>query len=184
MNRRALYLGILAAAVLGLGGCTKLLRKATGSTPDVCALLKDAEIESAMSLKVASHKGDGDSCEWTLGDTTDPGMVTLMKSSEGAEAVLNATLGKGTPVAGVGDSAMWLGGMMPILVVKAKGDIYRLSVMSPPLMKPESATSKTVVLEKRQTGPNTTLEKDAVSIDFPKLEGGAVTLAKAFIGRL
>ena len=73
---------------------------------------------------------------------------------------------------------------MPILVVKAKGDIYRLSVTSPPLMKPESATSKTVVLEKRQTGPNTTLEKDAVSIDFPKLEAGAVTLAKVFIGRL
>lgn len=137
-----------------------------------------------MGLKVASRKQDDDGCEWNLGGGVEVGMVGLMKSSEGAEVVLNATLGKGTPVAGVGDSAMWLGGMMPILVVHAKGDIYRLSVMSPPLMTADSATSKTVVLEKKQTGPNTTLEKDAVSIDFPKLQGGAVTLAKTFIGRL
>jgi hypothetical protein len=182
MTRRALYLGIFAVAILALGGCKKLLHKATGSTADICALLTDAEIESAMSLKIVSHKGAEGNCEWNLGSPTEPGLVTLMKSSAGAEAILNATLGKGTPVAGVGDSAMWLGGMMPILVVHAKGDIYRLTVMSPPLMK--SMTSKTVVLEKHATGPNSTIEKDAVSLDFPQLLSGAETLAKAFIGRL
>ena len=117
MKRSALYLGIFAAAVIGLGGCKKLLHKATGSSAGGCSLLTDAEIESAMGLKVASHKGEEDNCEWNLGSPSEPGMVSLMKSSAGAEAVLNATLGKGTPVAGVGDSAMWLGGMMPILVL-------------------------------------------------------------------
>ena len=73
---------------------------------------------------------------------------------------------------------------MPILVVHAKGEIYRLSVMSPPLMTPESATTKTVVVERRQTGTGSTIEKDAVSFDWPKLESGAVVLTKACIGRL
>ena len=181
MNRRALYLGMLVTAVLGLGGCKKLLRSAS---KDPCALLTDAEIESAMKLKVSSHKGEEDNCEWTLGEGAQSGMVTLMKSSSGAEAVLNATLGKGTPVAGVGDSAMWLGGMMPILVIHAKGDIYRLSVMSPPLMTPDSASIKTQVVEKHTTATGTTLEKDAVSFDWPKLQAGAVVLSKAFLGRL
>ena len=142
MNRRALYIGILAAAVLGLGGCKKLLRKATGTTPDICALLKDAEIESAMGLKVESHKGDEDSCEWNLGSPAEPGIVTLMKSSEGAEAVLNATLGKGTPVEGVGDSAKAAGlltaaspdkmnkGMVLLLLTLRAADLLRCGVLA------------------------------------------------------
>ena len=183
MNRYAqvLYPVLLVTAASGLFGCKKLLHAAP---KDMCALLTEAEIESAMKLKVTSHKGDQDSCSWTLGSGAQAGLVTLMKSSKGAEAVLNATLGAGTPVAGVGDSAMWLGGMMPILVVHAKREIYRLSVMSPPLMTPESATTKTVVVERRQTGTGSTIEKDAVSFDWPKLESGAVVLTKAFIGRL
>jgi hypothetical protein len=183
MNRRAygLFLGLLAMAAFGALGCKKLLH-AKGKDP--CALLTDAEIESAMKLKVTSHKGDETGCEWVLGSGAQTGLVGLMKSSRGAEAVLNATLGKGTPVAGVGDSATWLGGMTPVLVVNAKGDIYRLSVMSPPLMTPESASTKTVVVERHTTGPGATIEKDAVSFDWPLLESGAVTLSKAFIGRL
>lgn len=179
-----LYLGIALAALVGLGGCKKLIGAATGGPKDMCALLTDAEIESAMKLKISSHKGEKENCEWTLGSGAQTGMVTLMKSSTGAEAVLNATLGKGTPVTGVGDSAMWLGGMMPIMVVNAKGEIYRLSVMSPPLMTPDSASTKTVVLEKHQNANGTTTEKDGVSFDWPKLEAAAVVLSNAFIGRL
>jgi hypothetical protein len=175
-----LYFGI-ATAALGLVGCKKLLH---GGEKDLCSLLTNAEIESAMKLKVASHKGEKDSCEWTLGGGAQSGMVTLMKSSTGAEAILNATLGTGTPVAGVGDSATWLGGAMPILVVHAKSEIYRLSVMSPPLMTPESASTKTVVVERHSTGPGASLEKSAVSFDWPKLESAAVVLSKTFLGRL
>jgi hypothetical protein len=182
MNRRvnALYLGILALAVFGALGCKKLVH-AKAKANDTCGLLTDAEIESAMKLKVSSHKGDADSCEWVLGSGT--GLVGLMKSSKGAEAVLNGALGTGTPVAGVGDSAMWLGGMTPILVVHTKGEIYRLSVTSPPLMTPQSASTKTVVVERHQAGSGT-IEKQAISFDYPELESGAVVLAKAFIGRL
>jgi hypothetical protein len=179
-----LYLGIALAALVGLGGCKKLIGAAGGGPKDMCALLTDAEIEAALKLKVSSHKGDKDSCEWTLGSGALSGMAMLMKSSTGAEAVLNATLGKGTPVTGVGDSAMWLGGMMPIMVIHAKGDIYRLTVTSPPLMTPDSATVKTQVVEKHATANGGAIEKDAVSFDYPKLEAAAVTLANAFIARL
>ena len=173
--------GMVATAAFGLFGCKKLVHS---KAKDPCALLTDAEIESAMKLKVTSHKGEEGNCEWVLGSGAQTGSVSLMKSSKGAEVVLNSTLGKGTPVAGVGESAMWLGGMMPILVVHAKGEIYRLSVMSPPLMTPDSASTKTVVLDRHQTGNGTTLEKDAVSFDWPKLESGAVELSKAFLARL
>jgi hypothetical protein len=183
MNRFAygLYLGMIATAAFGVVGCKRLVHS---KAKDACTLLTDAEIESAMKLKVTSHKGEDNSCEWVLGSGAQTGTVGLMKSSKGAEAVLNSTLGEGTPVVGVGDSAKWLGGMMPILVVHTKGEIYRLSVMSPPLMTPESASTKTVVVDRRQTGPGTTLEKDAVSFDWPQLQSGAVVLAKAFIARL
>ena len=176
-----LFLGITATAALGLGGCKKLVH---GRDKDPCSLLTDAEIASAMKLAVTSHKGEKDSCEWTLGSGAQGGMVTLLKSSKGAEAILNATLGTGTPVAGVGDSATWLGGALPILVVHAKGEIYRLSVMSPPLMTPESATTKTVVVDRQKTASGGTLEKSAVSFDWPKLESAAVVLSNTFIGRL
>lgn len=181
MARTGLRYGILALLALELGGCKKLLH---AGKKDLCALLTDAEIESAMKLKVVSHKGDKDTCEWVLGGGAQSGRVTLMKSSKGAEAILNATLGTGTPVSGVGDSATWLGGMMPILVVHTKGEIYRLSVMSPPLMTPESASTKTVVVERHVTGPGGSLEKSAVSFDWPKLESAAVALSNTFIGRL
>jgi len=171
----------LAAAALATAGCKRLGHPAA---KDTCTLLTDAEIESAMKLKVASHKGDKDSCEWTLGSGAQSGIVNLMKSSAGAEAILNGTLGKGTPVAGVGDSAMWLGGMTPILVVHAKGEIYRLSVSSPPLMTPDSASTKTTVVNRHTTTSGGTIGTDAVSFDWPKLEAGAIVLSKAFIGRL
>jgi hypothetical protein len=173
---------VLATATSGALGCKRLVGHA--AKKDLCALLTDAEIESAMKLKVTSHKGDGDSCEWQLGSGAQSGIVGLMKSSAGAEAILGGTLGKGTPVAGVGDSASWLGGMTPILVVHAKSEIYRLSVTSPPLMTPDSASTKTTVVNRHKTTSGGTLETDAVSFDWPKLEAGAVTLSKAFIGRL
>jgi hypothetical protein len=173
---------VLAAATSGALGCKRLVGH--GAKKDMCGLLTDAEVESAMKLKVASHKGDGDSCEWQLGSGAQSGIVGLMKSSAGAEAILGGTLGKGTPVAGVGDSASWLGGMTPILVVHAKSEIYRLSVTSPALMTPDSASTKTTVVNRQKTTSGGTLETDAVSIDFPKLEAAAVTLSKAFIGRL
>ncbi|MDB4994669.1 MAG: hypothetical protein JWM74_2101 [Myxococcaceae bacterium] len=184
MNGRTcgLYLGILAAVTFGALGC-KRVSHSTAKGKDTCGLLTDAEIESAMKMKVTSHKGDPDSCEWVLGTGAQVGLVGLMKSSKGAEAVLNSALGAGTPVAGVGDSAMWLGGMTPVLVVHAKGEIYRLSVTSPVLMTPQSASTKTVVVERRQVGSGT-MEKQAVSFDWPDLESGAVVLSKAFIGRL
>ncbi len=172
---------VLAMAASGALGCKRLVH---GAKKDTCALLTDAEIESAMKLKVTSHKGDGDSCEWQLGSGAQSGIVGLMKSSAGAEAILGGTLGKGTPVAGVGDSASWLGGMTPILVVHAKSEIYRLSVTSPPLMTPDSASTKTTVVNRQKTTSGGTLETDAVSLDWPKLEAGAVVLAKTFIGRL
>ncbi|MDB5219703.1 MAG: hypothetical protein JWO86_7630 [Myxococcaceae bacterium] len=172
---------VLGAALFGALGCKRLGHAAK---KDPCTLLTDAEIEAAMKLKVTSHKGDGDSCEWQLGSGAQSGIVGLMKSSAGAEAILNGTLGKGTPVAGVGDSASWLGGMTPILVVHAKGDIYRLSVTSPPLMTPDSASTKTTVVDRHKTTSGGTLETDAVSFDWPKLESGAVVLSKAFIARL
>ena len=177
------YLSVgLATAVLGLGGCKKLLH---GGSKDMCTLLTDAEIESAMKLKVASHKGDKDSCEWTLGGGAQSGLVSLMKSSTGAEAILNATLGKGTPVTGVGDSATWLGGFTPVLVVHAKGEIYRVTATSPPLMTADGGASVTTkVVERHQTASGGTLGTDAVSFDWPLLEAGSVALAKAFIGRL
>ena len=182
MNRRTqLYFGTLATALLGLCGCKKLLHPAS---KDSCALLTDQEIESAMKLKVVSHKGEDDNCSWVLGGGVQSGLVSLMKSSSGAELVLNATLGKGVPVEGVGDSATWLGGMTPILVVHTNGDIYRLSVMSAPLMTPDSASTKTTVVERHKTGPGATVELQAVAFDWPKLESGAVVLSKAFIARL
>ena len=181
MARKALLCFGIATAALGPLGCKGL---AHAREKDPCSLLTDAEIESAMKLKVTSHKGEKEGCEWVLGAGAQSGMVTLMKSSKASEAILNATLGTGTPVAGVGDSATWLGGMMPILVVHAKSEIYRLSVMSPPLMTPESASTKTVVVERHQTGPGGSLEKSAVSFDWPKLESAAVVLSKTFIGRL
>src|SRR5450432_244448 len=145
MSRRTqLYFGIVTTTVFGLCGCKKLLHPAS---KDSCALLTDAEIESAMKLKVTSHKGEDDSCSWGLGGGAQSGLVSLMKSSSGAELVLNATLGKGAPVEGVGDSATWLGGMTPIMVVHTNGDIFRLSVMSAPLMTPDSASTKTTVVE-------------------------------------
>ena len=151
MNRRThLYLGILATAVFGLCGCKRLLRPAS---KDSCALLTDQEIESTMKLKITSHKGDDDSCSWVLGGGAQSGLVALMKSSSGAELVLNATLGKGAPVEGVGDSATWLGGMTPIMVVHTNGDIYRLSVMSAPLMTPDSASTKTTGRRTSQDRP-------------------------------
>jgi hypothetical protein len=39
-------------------------------------------------------------------------------------------------------------------------------------------------VNRQKTTSGGTLETDAVSIDFPKLEAAAVTLSKAFIGRL
>jgi hypothetical protein len=51
-------------------------------------------------------------------------------------------------------------------------------------MTPDSASTKTTVVERHKTASGGTVGTDAVSFDWPKRQSGAVVLSKAFIGRL
>ena len=167
---RLLCLAILVTASFQAAGCKKASEP--GSTEAMteaksegalCSLLTDAEVEAATKLKVGEHHGDDVGCKWNIGGGAQSGFVSVMKSSD----ALEKSAPRNAPpklVPGVGESAEWLGGATPTLVIRAKGGVYRLAVTSPPLMTAGS-------------GEN-------ASVDFPELKAAATTLGKALVGRL
>ena len=104
---------------------------------DLCAVLSLDEVSEAAGVEVVEGQGfnsnDVSSCNWNTEDGTPVAGNTYTRGNEAIDPaqMLEANLGEGEEISGLGDRAVLVGDeTFPIVMVLKNGALYSISVLA------------------------------------------------------